>query len=162
MTRTLRTIVTLLTVLIAIGGWSVAGVVLVRTAVPGQADDAFLAARVTDYVQARIDAERAGFSAAQVERFLSGPALEDAKALELTDAARAVENLRLAADPQIVVLMRGGGTALVQAIIETTDSFGEKRIAEQYLLQLDAGGDWKIDAVFRLDPDDVPAASPAN
>lgn len=162
MTRSLRTIVTLLTVLVAIGGWSVAGVVLVRTAVPGQVDDAFLAARVTDYVQARVDAERNGFSAAAVERFLSGPALEDAKALELTDATRAVDNLRLASDPEVVVLMRGGATALVQAIIDTTDAFGEARIAEQYLLQIDGAGDWKIDAIFRLDPDDVPAASPAN
>jgi hypothetical protein len=162
MTRLLRSIVTLLVILVAIGGWSVAGVVLVRTATPGQVEDSQLVSRVTEYIQARVDAERNGFSVAPVAAYLSGSALEDAKALELTDATRAIENLRLSGDPEVVVLMRSGTTALVQAVIATEDSFGAQRIGEQYLLKLDSDGGWKIDAVFRLAEGDLPPTSPAN
>jgi hypothetical protein len=160
MSRLVRSLATLLLFLVAIGGWSVAGVVLVRTAAPAQSEDAVLVAKVVDYLEARVNAERNGFSLAPVADFLSGPALEDARALELTDATRPVDGLRLAGDPEVVVLMRGGATALTQAVVELSDSFGAQRLAEQYLMRIDADGRWKIDAVFRLA--DVPAAEPAN
>lgn len=161
MSRLVRNIATLLLFIVAIGGWSVAGIMSVRTSVTERTEDAALVTRVTDYLTARVTAERNGFSTAPVADFLAGQALADAKALELTDASRPVDGLRLAGDPQVVVLMRSGSTALVQAVLDLADSFGSRTVAEQYLLSVhDNETAWRIDAVFRLA--DAPAASPAN
>jgi hypothetical protein len=124
----------------------------VRTALPGAEENAVLISRVEAYLEARIRAERGGFAAAAVRPYLAGDALADAEAFEASDPA-AVEGLEPAEPIAVVVLIRGGTTALVQAAGTLRDVFGEQPFAEQYLMRavpVDGETAWMIESVFRL------------
>ena len=54
------------------------------------------------------------------------------------------------ATPSLVLLVRGGTSALVQASGEISDAFGTESFAEQYLLRL-VDDTWMIEAVYRLE-----------
>jgi hypothetical protein len=124
----------------------------VRTALPGAEENTVLIARVERYLEARIRAERSGFSAAAVRPYLAGEALADAEAFE-TSNPPSVEGLEVASPIVTEVLIRGGTTALVQASGRLRDVFGEQPFAEQYLMRaltVDGTTTWVIDAIFRL------------
>lgn len=148
---TTRIVIALLAATSVIGlatTWTLA----VRTALPGAEENAVLVERVNGYLEARIRAERNGFAAAAVRPYLAGDALADAEAFEASKPP-AVEGLESTAPIEVVVLIRGGTTALVQAAGTLRDIFGEQPFAEQYLMRaisVEGETTWMIESVFRL------------
>lgn len=148
---TTRIVIALLTATTVIGlatTWTLA----VRTALPGAEENAVLIERVNSYLEARIRSERNGFAVAAVRPYLAGDALADAETFEAGKPA-AVEGLEPAAPIEVVVLIRGGTTALVQAAGTLRDIFGEQPFAEQYLMRaisVEGETTWMIESVFRL------------
>ena len=147
-TRLSRFVTTLL-VIATLLGWTAAGILAVRTAAPGGVSNETVVTRVADYLEVRIRSEREGFTAAAVRDFLAGPALADAEAFAATTPP-AVEGAAFVATPSLVLLVRGGTSALVQASGEISDAFGTESFAEQYLLRL-VDDTWMIEAVYRLE-----------
>lgn len=152
MNRVTTRIVIALLLLTSVAGLATSWTLAVRTALPGAEENTVLISRVEAYLEARIRSERSGFAVAAVRPFLSGDALTDAETFE-TSKPSAVEGLAAAEPIKVVVLIRGGTTALVQAAGTLSDVFGDHSFAEQYLMHsatVDGESVWLIDSVFRL------------
>ena len=152
MNRLTTRIVIALLLLASMAGLATSWTLAVRTALPGAEENVVLVGRVEAYLEARIRSERSGFAAAAVRPFLAGDALADAEAFEASKPS-AVEGLAATEPIAVVVLIRGGTTALVQAAGTLSDVFGEHAFAEQYLMRsavVDGKSVWVIESIFRL------------